>query len=64
MTAPEETIFNELRSIRSDIDFIKKHMIDVDMILTKDEEKNLEKSIAEKKSGKTISLEELESDLK
>lgn len=64
MAAPEENIFNELRSIRSDIDFIKNHMIDVDMILTKKEEESLEKSIAEKKSGKTISLEELESDFK
>ena len=59
-----ENIYKELKTIKSELDFIKEHMVDVDMILTKEEEERLNKSIEEKKAGKTISLEKLESELK
>jgi len=59
-----QSIHHELKSIKLDLDFIKKHMVDADTILTKDEEEKLNKSIEEKKTKKTISLEKLERELK
>jgi len=56
---PKE-IIEELKMIRRDLEYIKKHMIDVDTILTIDEERRLEESIEEYKEGKTIKLEDFE----
>jgi len=56
---PKEVI-EELKMIRRDLDYIKKHMIDVDTILTIDEERRLEESLEEYKEGKTIELEDFE----
>jgi len=58
-TIPKE-IVTELKAIRQDLDYIKKHMIDVDMILTPEEEARLEESLKEYKEGKAVSLEEFE----
>jgi|GEM_PF-1185731 len=52
---PKE-IIEELKMIRRDLDYIKKHMIDVDTILTIDEERRLEESLEEYKEGKTINF--------
>ena len=52
----EAKIEEELAAIRKDIDYIKEHMIDVDSILTKNEEKILEESMKEFEAGKTVSL--------
>ncbi|MEK6818552.1 MAG: hypothetical protein AABY10_01315, partial [Nanoarchaeota archaeon] len=46
--------------IKAELDYIKEHMVDVDTILTSEEEEILEQSIKEFKEGKTTSLEELE----
>jgi len=56
---PKE-IIEELKMIRRDLEYIKRHMIDVDTILTIDEERRLEESIEEYKEGKTIKLEDFE----
>lgn len=53
-------IADELKAIREDLDYIKEHMVDVDMTLTKDEEERLEESLREYKDGKVISLEDFE----
>ena len=57
VSIPKEVI-EELKMIRRDLDYIKKHMIDVDTILTIDEERRLEESLEEYKEGKRIKLEE------
>ncbi|MEK6800657.1 MAG: hypothetical protein AABY05_01880 [Nanoarchaeota archaeon] len=51
---------NKLDVIKAELDYIKEHMVDVDTILTSEEEEILEQSIKEFKEGKTTSLEELE----
>ncbi len=56
----EQIIMNKLDVIKAELDYIKEHMVDVDTILTSEEEEILEQSIKEFKEGKTTSLEELE----
>ena len=56
----EKLIINKLDMIKVELDYIKEHMVDVDSILTAEEEEVLEQSIKEFEEGKTISLEELE----
>ena len=46
----------ELKAIRNDLAYIKEHMIDIDDILTPEEEKILEEGIKEFKEGKSIKL--------
>ena len=53
----------ELKAIRTDLDFIKEHMVDVDTILTPEEEERLDEAIEEHKSGKAVSLEDFEKEL-
>ena len=60
----EVQIMQELKEIKKDIKFIKKHMIDIDSILTSEEEKNLEESLKEFKEGRTTSLEDFEKEIK
>ena len=52
----EVKIEEELAAIKKDLEYIKKHMIDIDSVLTKNEEKILEDSIKEFEKGKTVSL--------
>ncbi len=60
MDMPSEIkqILKKLETMKSDLDYIKGHMVDADTILTKDEENILEKGLKEYKEGKTISLDE------
>ena len=53
----QKQLFEELKAIRKDLDYIKSNMVDRDMILTPKEEKRLNISIEEYKKGKAISLE-------
>ncbi len=55
-------IIKELKAIRKDLEYIKEHMVDIDAILTSDEERILKEGIEEFKSGKTIRLEDLKRD--
>ena len=52
-------IMEKLEMINSRLEFIEKHMVDADTILTPEEEKKLNKSLKDYKEGKAISLEEL-----
>jgi hypothetical protein len=54
--ATETQIIDELKSIKEDLRYIKEHMIDIDMILTPDEERALKKSLKEFESGRTTKL--------
>ncbi len=52
-------LMQELKVIKEDLQYIKEHMVDIDMVLTPEEEGILAESINEFKSGKTAKLEDL-----
>ena len=58
----EKAIASELKAIRKELEYIRKHMVDVDMILTSEEQERLDLAIKEFKAGKTVSIEDLERD--
>lgn len=62
VTIPEK-FADELKAIREDLDYIKEHMIDVDMILTNEEVARLKESLEEYKDGKAIPLEDFEKEI-
>lgn len=53
----EKAIATELKAIRKELEYIRKHMVDIDMILTPEEGARLEIAIKEFREGKTRSLE-------
>lgn len=60
---PSKELAAEIRAMRKDLNYIKRHMVDADSILTSDEEARLEKSLEEHRKGKTIRLENFEKEL-
>ena len=56
-------IMEKLNDIKSELDYIKRHMVDIDTILTEDDKKALEEAREEFKKGKTTSLEGLKKEL-
>ena len=55
----ENEVLKELRLIRQDLNYIRSHMVDQDMILSPEEETVLDESRQELRAGKTRSLEEV-----
>lgn len=64
MAAESKQILMELEAIRKDLDYIKGHMVDVDTILTPEEEERLEESLTDYKTRKTTSIEDFEKEMK
>lgn len=64
MATEAQQILGELRLIRTDLEFIKDHMVDVDTILTPEEEERLDESLDDLKQGRTTSLENFEKEMK
>ena len=60
MEENSKNILEELRVIREDLHYIKKHMVDIDMFLTAEEENMLDDSLKEYIEGKTTSLEKFQ----
>jgi hypothetical protein len=60
----ENQILKELKVIRMELDFIKDNMPDKDMFLTAEEEKLLEESFANEKSGKLTSSKNIRKELR
>ena len=56
-------IYDELKGLKKDVTFIKKHMVDADMIMTRKESKRFEESVKELKEGKTTPISELKKEL-
>ncbi len=54
----------KLDTIKEELDYIKSHMIDVDTILTPEEEVRLDESLDDFKKGRTTSLQEFEEEMK
>ena len=63
MTMETKLILEKLDDIKSEIGFIKEHMVDVDMILTSEEEERLEESLSDLKEGRTTSLENFKKEM-
>ncbi len=53
-----EKIADESEAIRQDLDYIKKHIADIDCIMTEDDYIALQEYRKEKKAGKLISHEQ------
>ena len=64
MTNEIKQVMEKLDTIKSELDFIKKHMVDADTILTSREEERLEESLEDLRKGRTTSLEEFEKEMK
>lgn len=62
-TVNMEKMYRELVALRKEVQFIKNHMFDSDIIMTSEEEVQLEEALEEHKQGKTISLEDLKKEL-
>ena len=55
----ESEVLKELRLIRSDLKYIRAHMVDQDMILSTEEKTLLEESRQDLREGKTRSLDDV-----
>ena len=55
-----EAIINELKSIKTELDYIKENMVDKNMFLDAEEMKLLQESYENEKRGELTSQEELE----
>jgi len=51
-------LISELKAIRADLEYIKEHMINSDMIMSDEEELLLETALENHRKGKTVSLED------
>ena len=56
-------MYKEILALRKEVQFIKNRMIDIDLIMTSEEEDALEKSIEEHKKGKTKKFEDLKKEI-
>ena len=55
-------IYETLIELKREVDFIKNHMVDVDTILTPEENIELDESLKELEEGKTFSFEDIKKD--
>ncbi len=58
-----EEILKRLMKLQADMEYLKSNMVDLDCILTHEEENRLEESLEEFRQGKTISHEQLKKEL-
>ncbi len=58
-----QTLQDELKSIKSDLEYLKAHMVDVDSILTEDDYAALKQAEKEHQEGKTTKLKDLKKQL-
>ena len=56
-------IYDEIKGLKKEVTFIKKHMFNPDTILTTEESKRFEESMKELKEGKTTPLSEVKKEL-
>ncbi len=60
----EKEIWEELKVIRRELGYIKEHMVDVDTVLTQEEERLLDESLREFEEGEATKLEDFEKELR
>ena len=56
-------IVKDIKEIKKDIAYLKKHMVDVDSIMTEDDFESLLDYRTEKEQGKLVSEEQLKKEL-
>ena len=54
--AAQKEILKELKAIREDLDYLKKRVVDVDLVLTEDDIQSLEEAEKDFGEGKTKRL--------
>ncbi|MBI5392366.1 hypothetical protein HZA96_00725 [Candidatus Woesearchaeota archaeon] len=59
----EQLILEKLEKIEKNIEDIREHMVDADIILTEDERKLVEDSYENEKKGKLLSSKQLKKEL-
>ena len=62
-TVFEKRLFDEIAHIRSELDEIKEHMVDVDTILSEEERKMVSESFKNEAEGKLVSLSDFKKNL-
>ena len=60
----EKEIWEELKVIRRELEYIKEHMVDVDTVLTQEEERIVDESLREFEEGEATKLEDFEKELR
>jgi len=60
----EKEIWEELKVIRRELGYIKEHMVDVDTVLTREEERILDEGLREFEEGEATKLEDFEKELR
>ena len=63
MTTEAQQIMEKLDTIQEELDYIKDHMVNVDTILTPEEEARLDESLDNFNHKRTTSLEEFEKEM-
>ncbi|MEA2032595.1 MAG: hypothetical protein U9N41_03310 [Euryarchaeota archaeon] len=53
-----------MKVIRGELEYIKEHMVDVDTVLTREEERILDESLREFVEGEATKLEDFEKELR
>ena len=59
-----DKVYSEIKALKEDIGFIKKHMFDPDSIMTAEEAKRFDHSMDEFKKGKTTSLARVKKEIR
>ena len=58
-----EKMYREILALRKEVHDIKNHMVEIDVIMTPEEETQLEETLELHKKGKTKSFEDLKAEL-
>ena len=62
-TATIQKVYDEIKSLRKELVFIKEHMVDQDLIMDVDEERRFKQAVKELKEGKTKNLAQIKKEL-
>jgi hypothetical protein len=62
-TVNMEKMYRELLALRKEVHDIKNHMVEIDVIMTPEEEVQLEETLELHKKGKTRRFEDLKAEL-
>jgi hypothetical protein len=62
-TVNMEKVYRELLALRKEVHDIKNHMVEIDVIMTLEEESQLEETLELHKKGKTKRFEDLKAEL-
>ena len=62
-TATIQNVYDEVKSLKKELVFIKEHMVDQDIIIGFDEERRFKRAMKELKEGKTKNLVQVKKEL-